>query len=123
MREIKFRVWNIDGYISLNKAIHDDVVYIQHPSSSNNSLIEINWEGVELEQFTGMHDKDRTPIYEGDIVEIQFQDGVVNMFVEYSRCSFHLSGDGYWSMSGNSDMFKVIGNIHQHAHLLEQSKC
>ena len=57
MREIKFRVWNIDEYISLNKAIHDDIVVIQQPSSSNDSLIEINWEGVELEQFTGMHDK------------------------------------------------------------------
>lgn len=28
MREIKFRVWNIDEYISLNKAIHDDIVVI-----------------------------------------------------------------------------------------------
>ena len=57
MREIKFRVWNIDGYISLNKAIHDDIIVIQVPSSSNNSLIEVNWEGVELEQFTGCINK------------------------------------------------------------------
>ena len=59
MREIKFRVWNIDGYISLNEAIYDDIVYIQQPSSSKNSMIEINWDGVELEQFTGMHDTNK----------------------------------------------------------------
>lgn len=36
MREIKFRVWNIDGYISLNKAIHDDIIVIQVNIPTNN---------------------------------------------------------------------------------------
>ena len=59
MREIKFRVWNMYEYISLNEAIYDGIVYIQQPSSSKNSMIEINWDGVELEQFTGMHDTNK----------------------------------------------------------------
>ena len=128
MREIKFRVWNIDEYISLNKAIHDDIVVIQQPSSSNNSLIEINWEGVELEQFTGMLDKHGMPIFEGDILSDHVGIGVV----EYSekRASFRVNyGDGLckwfidYNLKGELESIEVIGNIHQHAHLLEQNKC
>ena len=128
MREIKFRVWNIDEYISLNKAIHDDIVVIQQPSSSNNSLIEINWEGVELEQFTGMQDKNGVQIYEGDVVSDHVGIGVV----EYSekRASFRVNyGDGLckwfidYNLKGELESIEVIGNIHQHAYLLEQNKC
>jgi len=128
MREIKFRVWNIDEYISLNKAIHDDIVVIQQPSSSNDSLIEINWEGVELEQFTGMHDKNGVQIYEGDVVSDHVGIGVV----EYSekRASFRVNyRDGLckwfidYNLKGELESIEVIGNIHQHAHLLEQNKC
>ncbi len=127
MREIKFRVWNIDEYISLNKAIHDDIVVIQQPSSSNDSLIEINWEGVELEQFTGMHDKNGVQIYEGDVVSDHVGIGVV----EYSekRASFRVNyGDGLckwfidYNLKRELESIEVIGNIHQHAHLLEQNK-
>ena len=128
MREIKFRVWNIDEYISLNKAIHDDIVVIQQPSSSNDSLIEINWEGVELEQYTGMHDKNGVPIFEGDIIKDHIGIGVV----EYSekRASFRVNyGDGLckwfidYNLKGELELIEVIGNIHQHEHLLEQNKC
>ena len=128
MREIKFRVWNIDEYISLNKAIHDDIVVIQQPSSSNDSLIEINWEGVELEQFTGMLDKHGMPIFEGDILSDHVGIGVV----EYSekRASFRVNyRDGFckwfidYNLKGELESIEVIGNIHQHAHLLEQNKC
>ena len=122
MREIKFRVWNIDEYISLNKAIHDDIVVIQQPSSSNNSLIEINWEGVELEQFTGMHDKNGVPIYEGDVL--------LNENNYYWTVSFlagrfiaHVPDTIYNFVDLDDYQFNVVGNIHQHAHLLERNKC
>ncbi len=128
MREIKFRVWNIDEYISLNEAMHSDIVYIQAPSSSKKSLIEINWEGVELEQFTGMLDKYGVPIFEGDIIKDHIGIGVV----EYSEkiASFRVNykyGTCKWfidyNLKGELESIEVIGNIHQHAHLLEQSKC
>lgn len=127
MREIKFRVWNIDEYISLNKAIHDDIVVIQQPSSSNDSLIEINWEGVELEQFTGMHDKNGVPIYEGDIVSGYVHFPEVNYIVCYNSsdysCGFKCKqSDGAGVIDVWYKGLTVIGNIHQHAHLLEQDK-
>jgi len=127
MREIKFRVWIIDEYISLNEALHSDIVYIQVPGSSNDSLIEINWDGVELEQFTGMQDKNGLQIYEGDVVSDHVGIGVV----EYSekRSSFRVNyRDGFckwfidYNLKGESESIEVIGNIHQHAHLLEQNK-
>jgi len=123
MREIKFRVWNIDEYISLNKAIYDDIVVIQQPSSSNNSLIEINWEGVELEQFTGMLDANGKEIYEGDVVSDHVGIGVV----EYSKknAAFRVNycdGYGKWfidyTLKGERESIEVIGNIHQNKELL-----
>lgn len=118
MREIKFRVWNIDGYISLNKAIHDDIIVIQVPSSSNNSLIEVNWEGVELEQFTGMLDKYGMPIFEGDIIQwhgfnLEVKFIVDGWFAETADESITEAGQE-WESSCS-----VLGNIHQHVHLLE----
>lgn len=122
MREIKFRVWNIDEYISLNKAIHDDIVVIQQPSSSNDSLIEINWEGVELEQFTGMHDKNGVPIYEGDVL---LNENNYYWAVSFLDGKFIARGPNtiYNFVDLDDYQFNVVGNIHQHAHLLEQNKC
>ena len=124
MREIKFRVWNIDGYISLNKAIHDDIIVIQVPSSSNNSLIEVNWEGVELEQFTGMLDTNGVEIYEGDVVAIPECKELKVVEWSVKSCCFvlrHLPSKKY-SENFYLEEFSqitVVGNIHQHAHLLE----
>ena len=122
MREIKFRVWNIDEYISLNKAVHDDIVVIQQPSSSNDSLIEINWEGVELEQFTGMHDKYGVPIYEGDVLLDENNHHWLVSFLD-GRFIAHVPGTIYNFVDLDDYQFSVVGNIHQHAHLLEQNKC
>ena len=127
MREIKFRVWNIDGYISLNKAIHDDIIVIQVPSSSNNSLIEVNWEGVELEQFTGCINKQDVEIYEGDIVEDSLSDNYLNgeyirgvvVFRYYKFVVSYTHPDGTVFYDELDSSFIVVGNIHQHAHLLE----
>ena len=127
MREIKFRVWNIDGYISLNKAIHDDIIVIQVPSSSNNSLIEVNWEGVELEQFTGCINKQDVEIYEGDIVEDSLSDNYLNgeyirgvvVFRYYKFVVSYTHPDGIVFYDELDSSFIVVGNIHQHAHLLE----
>ncbi len=118
MREIKFRVWNIDEYISLNKAVHDDIVVIQQPSSSNDSLIEINWEGVELEQFTGMHDKYGVPIYEGDVLIEENNRYWLVSFLD-GRFIAHVPGTIYNFVDLDDYQFSVVGNIHQHAHLLE----
>lgn len=127
MREIKFRVWIIDKCISLNEALHSDIVYIQVPSSSNDSLIETNWDGVELEQFTGMLDTNGVEIYEGDVVAIPEckELKVVEWSVE--SCCFvlrHLPNKQY-SENFYFEEFSqitVVGNIHKYIHLLENKQ-
>ena len=123
MRGIKFRVWNMYEYISLNEAIYDDIVYIQQPSSSKNSMIEINWDGVELEQFTGTLDTNGVEIYEGDVVAIPEckELKVVEWSIEsYCFVLRHLPSKQY-SENFYFEEFSqitVVGNIHQHAYLL-----
>ncbi len=123
MRGIKFRVWNMYEYISLNEAIYDDIVYIQQPSSSKNSMIEINWDGVELEQFTGMLDTNGVEIYEGDVVAIPECKELKVVEWSVKSCCFvlrHLPSKQY-SENFYFEEFSqitVVGNIHQHAYLL-----
>ena len=123
MRGIKFRVWNMYEYISLNEAIYDDTVYIQQPSSSKNSMIEINWDGVELEQFTGMLDTNGVEIYEGDVVAIPECKELKVVEWSVKSCCFvlrHLPSKQY-SENFYLEEFSqitVVGNIHQHAYLL-----
>lgn len=123
MRGIKFRVWNMYEYISLNEATYDDIVYIQQPSSSKNSMIEINWDGVELEQFTGMLDTNGVEIYEGDVVAIPECKELKVVEWSVKSCCFvlrHLPGKQY-SENFYLEEFSqitVVGNIHQHAYLL-----
>ncbi len=111
-------------YISLNEAIYDDdIVYIQQPSSSKNSMIEINWDGVELEQFTGMLDTNGVEIYEGDVVAIPECKELKVVEWSVKSCCFvlrHLPSKQY-SENFYFEEFSqitVVGNIHQHAYLL-----
>ena len=117
MRELKFRAW--DG-----KKMIDDVI-----PASKTSIIELfEYEHQEteveaVEQYTGLKDKNGKEIYEGDIVTLDGEWEVIKdtdcSVISFENGCFRVGG-GYENEAGRylSD-WRVIGNVHQNADLLE----
>lgn len=119
---IKFRAWEK----SKNK-MHD-VYQIEFGAFGfigfNKVLVNEDFHLVDdriiLEQSTGVLDKNGKEIFEGDIVEYYTDDlGVISFFAggfivrSYKYDYFDHIGEAMGEM-------KIIGNIHEHSHLLEE---
>jgi uncharacterized phage protein (TIGR01671 family) len=133
MRKIKFRAWDTE-----NKVMIYDIqnAYDGHGSAtieehcgcccSFNSFLDV--ENYIVEQFTGLHDKNRKEIYEGDIVRafiighplgsytsnevVVFECGCFFLKLDVGRSTATLGGF-------NSTEIEIIGNIHENPELLE----
>ncbi|AYB38553.1 YopX family protein [Brevibacillus laterosporus] len=143
MREIKFRGKPIEDYGKITwfygSAIldyEDKLAYIQ---ASGQGFVPVEWESVG--QYTGLHDKNGKEIYEGDIL-----DCTCELLTNFGRTRTGKMGttiyEVFWRDEGwrerviRSDSLvsgkdsdgvavtakysKVIGNIHEHPHLLNQ---
>lgn len=117
MRTIKFRVWNL-----LSRDMMPWEFIKTKPLEvfvSPNSL-------MSTMQFTGLLDKDGKEIYEGDIVEeylIEERPSGLTYVVGFERGHFTMTEikSGYdrmgiWNVNTN---LKVIGNIYEDSHLLD----
>jgi len=139
-REIRFRGWDLNEKVMMynDESAEHDVSYWDGVEASKVELVNHTLDSssilntVEWMQFTGLFDKNDTPIYEGDIVqpsayiksnlnlsEIVFKDGL-----------FQLGGKGTHgtlieslraSRAANND-YLVIGNVHSNPELLEIKK-
>jgi uncharacterized phage protein (TIGR01671 family) len=122
-REIKFRVWHKiskewEGYIGLNQII---------PHTS----LEYTEDDLVFQQYTGLKDKKKNDIYEGDIVEGETEDTFFNHLVveyksDYGGYAFVYYLDGlnnnkikfeYWFKQLKK--LKIVGNIFQNPELLK----
>lgn len=78
--------------------------------------------GRESEQYSGLLDKNRREIYEGDIINT----GIRNYQVTYNPPSFDLDGyddgdyySGGYAQTWHWDSFEIVGNIYENPELLK----
>ncbi len=125
MREIKFRAWDkkekkmyevyaIDwshGVIVTAHLYDGEISRKTYPN-------EHYGDRIEFMQFTGLKDKNGKEIYEGDIIEFEFNGKKERTYIKMHD----ENGDGYcWWMSlpmGKRE-FEVIGNIYENGDLLK----
>lgn len=114
MREIKFRSahYNFDG--SFNRFTYWGPTRhgFKSPSSITGTTVKCH------EQYTGIHDINGKPIYEGDIVKRinpinEFEPETIGV-VTYDSDAMFVIGDGYtFERFPEGITFEVIGNIHE----------
>lgn len=153
MREIKFRAWNRQH----GGMIYDDILVLSHSKQPKNTTlsgtvyrtrkesemdcIAPDYGTLDIMQFTGLHDKHGTEIYEGDIVKGIDDNG--EMYWYDFRGNKHLCMDcgiapvtfyaGMWYLNGqinnslcdvieiSESHIEVIGNIYDNPELVEET--
>jgi uncharacterized phage protein (TIGR01671 family) len=122
MREIKFRFWHRTKKVFLYAETLESVQVIGKMAGN----IPLNW--MDVCQYTGLKDKNGTPIYEGDILAADHDggEGETNSGVVYFAAgTFMIDGDGpfFDHVYGHSphilDNHTVIGNKFENPELLK----
>ena len=110
MREIKFRAWEKDlkemHKINLIDFKGEEVV------DENGDIHEFT--DIVLMQFTGLYDKNKVPIYEGDILNFDDEYWVISF--EYGK--FIATFDNVCEDLHEVSHYEVIGNIHENSNLI-----
>lgn len=109
MRELMFRAWDkakkeyvFEGFHIIGELTALNVI---------NQYWHKNLNDLEIEQFTGIYDRDGNPIYEGDVLEYysalvpKGENPYIKQTVQWKV--WHWGGIKNWKES------RVIGNIHE----------
>lgn len=128
MREIKFRAWSIkyNEFISIGFNVLGETTcfnlielwYIENKGVKED-LLDVMFNDVIIEQFTGLKDKNEVDIYEGDVCKtssFDFGDEIQSIVFEEGCFSFsyHLWSINQWEQRN----IEIIGNIHENPELL-----
>ena len=125
-REIKFRAWDVES----KKFIKQSGRETQLDYESNFLIKPCIY---ELQQYTGLHDKNGREIYEGDIIECSGHNDLCVVYFDVTTASYIAlpwwMNYESWSRDTESDpeeyllwdniTIKIIGNIHENPELLK----
>ena len=137
MREIKFRAWH-----KADKKIYEVIAFNLGKWFLRGKAHPMPRSAIELLQYTGLKDKNGVEIYEGDLIkfwsgsesEEDAQISVVKWWVDEDNnypafdLDHNMISNYYFESNVLSELsewcidFYVIGNIHEHPHLLEASE-
>ena len=131
-REIKFRAWDAET---------DEMIYPHEGGyrphhqwfTDENTIVYANMQTgfstTEIMQFTGLKDKNKTPIYEGDIVTYKWEDRkgeeVVNHVIKWENGRFLMcpirSIVQTWNIHLHpyNEEAEVIGNVYESPELVK----
>ena len=133
MREIKFRAWdkNKKEMCEVIELIHNGK-YAKLFGLTNKWLEKKFSKSFELMQFTGLKDKNRKEIYEGDILVavgniniyflVGFGDDTDKEYFGFTLESLNRTKMIY-SFCRDVERYEVIGNIYESPKLLDTVKC
>jgi|SRR6185369_9988018 len=125
MREFKFRAW-WEGKLYPRVGVDLSSCELYKAEWNPNWMANPPWEasiglecdGLVVEQFTGLNDKNGRGIYEGDIFTM-YQKGQKVMDSHIVELADFLGGH-YWIVNkGGKPEYEILGNMHENPELMK----
>jgi uncharacterized phage protein (TIGR01671 family) len=122
MQQIKFRAWDSESENMIETFDANYKILINEETGSvfcGGFMSNGDWNEPVLMLFTGLLDKNRNEIFEGDIVQHDYWDYPFQVIFDQEKARFVCKMKTGLTQSINNHSLKVIGNVYQNYNLLE----